>query len=495
MLNNIGSLKLPPSISTKKVIALGIILLLIAHLTIRAYVPTLLINFGSIFFIGIIIFFYTIKKLDIFYFIMLIYLSSYFLFGAAQGGSFNYVAFLVVSISIFVGKKMFEVKNIDLPITFLIFVLIVNNAIGWMFKNPGSMMEIVQGIICFIAYIFLFNLSRHILLTPLRIKTFIQINIFIMVYNVIFNINNMIGYIKINSPIVSTVEKMFGNLRGASGTIGSSAILGENALMLLILFVPLLLSSYTRGIINIKKSILTLGIIAAILNIVFSGSRSILILTIIFLFVLFVSNQLNLIKSLNKKSNYFSFLFLILISLIIVYYFVDVEYLLYRLTFSDIGDTKINLQTIIEGGAVHRDWAFEVGRENIDRESWWVGYGWSVPEISRMAWFKNVDINRTSPHSIYFAAVPLFGWVGTFAFIGIFIVTTWRLFRIIIKFRNKGSVLILLSFSFTLIFIFQLINGYKADFIYLPHYVMAVWIWLGLANNIYYNLKKQTYTF
>src|SRR4030042_3603135 len=100
---------LPPSLSTqstKNITLISLIALLLGHLMITTYVSNLALNLLGLFITSFFIFYKTLRKNDLFAFVMVIYFCSYFPYLLAKGGGFNLVAIVCFGLFLISKRKI-----------------------------------------------------------------------------------------------------------------------------------------------------------------------------------------------------------------------------------------------------------------------------------------------------------------------------------------------------------------------------------------------------
>jgi len=251
---------------------------------------------------------------------------------------------------------------------------------------------------------------------------------------------------------------------------------------------PFSFSNEAEKIFGVKRLYLLLGLVAAIINISLSASRSafglLFLGTILFILIS---------KSKIKLKNYFiygTFIFFILFLLwkplklgFIIERFVDPKQAAPLIIDNDFN--------IITGEGTARELAFSYFWKRFPEENWIIGYGFGVPKSNRIAWFKDPETPRADYHSLYLSLIMLYGYIGSIVYILIILVTIIRLYRLL-KAKHTQVPYRLAATAFFLVLVFLLINEYKVSLLRMPHYHLLTWLWLGFSNALYY-INKNNY--
>jgi hypothetical protein len=463
-------------------------LLIAGHLFINTYVPNILINVLAILALSFFTYYYFLHKYKYFEYLLVIYFVSHFSYAVNQGGGFIIMSFLVLSIYYLIKKHHpFELKYNDRFMGFLIIVFLIHNILGWIFINDTGFQNILLGALSLLGYIMIFRYTSKLRLDELRIRYFIYITIVLTLYSSIVIINSYFEIFQILSPMLPSTARFGSNVQ--AGMMGWSELSGEHGLMTAILFSTLLATKSSK-VYSIKNIYLYIGLFGSLFNLLMSRSRSVIILLIIYYLILgfylfFIAGR----KGTSKIKLLIGVL-VILIIFKVISSLIGTQYLVNRLT--SVNTNNITVESVLSGEAINRDYAFSFFYKRLKDKSWWLGYGWGSNYSNRVAWFVNPDVLRSGYHSLYFSLPMLFGWLGSLAFLGIFLITLKRLY---VMLRENNKIFFLNSFALSLFFmiLFFLINEYKIEALRLPHYFMVIWIWLGMGNATYFTYKKELY--
>ena len=419
--------------------------------------------------------------------VFIVYIGSYFQYGIAQGGLFTLASFLFLfllylklpSINPFYNKLFF--------IRILINIIIISNFIGYLFKNESSLIDLILGAISFMGLIMIFNTISALQFSKLLYGNFVKISFFVMLYSLLISLNKLFMIYNSPLPIFGTSTRW--GSQNLGGTLGPSPIAGELGLLFLGIVLPLFFAkgNFLKDY-NISRFIVPLFLIVSLLTLILAASRSTIILaaaTIILISIISLIKKRKF-KSQIKVSYIFTLLLIGLITISISSY-MNMDYVLSR--FENVEVDKITIESLTTGEGINRTTAFEVGEDMIKREHWFIGYGWGVGESNRIAWFGDSSFFRSDPHSLYLSLFPIWGWIGSIAYLLILLFITTHLF--LISLRTNDYPTYLIGFGLFVANFFFLINEYKITSMGYPHYFMITWILHGFCISFIVDNKKQ----
>ncbi|MFW5983075.1 MAG: hypothetical protein ACOCQ4_01135, partial [bacterium] len=460
----------------------------------NTYFPNLIINLVALVVIAFYTYNKTLKKKDLFTFLMVVYFMSAFPFLNVKGGGVNLIIFVAVLIYFLLNQKSpFLGRQDKITNTFLV-LWILSSILGWFSNYAGTGINIIYSAATFFGVIFVLLSARSIILTPTRIAVFIKLNLIIISYAIIAFINARLGILDVTTFLLPQSRVADYLYVEASGIIGSSPVYGEFSLIMLALFFVFYL--FNPPEIRVSKRTFFVGALLAAASVVASISRSVFLLAfagvvaiIFFQFLLYPARA-------KKAFGQFVLVFLFFASIYAVINFTGISYVFQRLESyekSTIDQGGISWETIKDGSAYNRSTAFAVANQKYhSRDNWLIGYGWGLPEDNRHAFYTDVNIARGSAHTQLYAILFLFGWIGTIGYWGL-------LFRIIYLSYNKIKEKKLHSansvFAFFSMFGFGLmmVNEIKVDNVSTPNYFTMTMILLGLsyANIKYYKKLRR----
>jgi len=463
-------------------------LLIAGHLFINTYVPNILINVLTILALSFFTYFFYLHKYKYFEYLLIIYFVCHFSYAVNQGGGFILMSFLAVGFFYIIKKyNPFELGYSDRLTGFLIIVFLFHNLLGWIFINDTGIRNIGLGVVSLLGYVLMFRITSNLRLDKTRIRYFVYFTIILTLYSSIVIINNYFRIFQVLSPMLPSTARFGSNVQ--AGMMGWSELSGEHGLMTAILFSTLLATKSSK-LYLMKNTYLYIGLLGSVFNLLMSRSRSVIILLIVYYIVLgfylfFVAGRKG-----TSKIKLFIGMIIILIIFNLIGGLIGTRYLVNR--FESVNASKITIESVLSGEAINRDYAFSFFYDRLNDRSWWIGYGWGSNYSNRVAWFVDPDTLRSGYHSLYFSLPMLFGWLGSIAFIGLFIISLRRLFVLL---RKNTEINFLNPFGLALFFmiIFFLINEYKIEALRAPHYFMIIWILLGMANATYFTYKIKSH--
>jgi hypothetical protein len=470
--------------SVRSIFTIGFIALIIGHLMINTFVPNEMLNFGGLLLTSLFIFFFTLRKNDVFSFVMVMYFASTFPFLLAKGGAFNMVSVVCTLLFMMMYQKFPGEKRIgDKWFYIFIVIWVLSSILGWIFHYTGQGLDYIYSISTFFGAIFMLLMASRLIITHERIKVFLKLNLVIIIYATIASINKYVNIIQINSPLMPTYGDVDDYFEGG-GLIGTSPLYGEHSLILLMLFVTFYIFS-DRRVFN--KTSLIIGSIIAFVNIFMSISRSVFLLSLLGLLLIYLI-QFRLSRAV---------LINILQPILIIFFIIFSVYSIVRVTGLDyvfdrivdyqeinLPSSGISIESVKDGTVFNRVAAFAIAKERYEsKESWFIGYGWGLDKNNRDAYYVDPSIKRGSAHSQIFAILFLFGWLGFIAYWGYILRLIYKSFRLISN-QKIDYTLRVFMFFFMIAFILFILNEIKADSVSIPTYFTVTLIWMGLGTSV-----------
>lgn len=476
--------------SPNRLIIISFICLLLSHGLLRTYINNLIINGVVLVFIAILIYHLTLNKGDGFGFLLIIYFCAHFQFAKAQGGAYNQISFLIIGFLLLQGRKIKKNNSkADILDVFLI-VLIVSNILGVIFNNNSVLIDKVLGVTSFFGYIFMFVYSSNLNISNLRIRSFITVTASLIIYGSAIAVFQFFRVLKISSPMFDTASR-FGSSHN-SIMIGSAEMSGEYGLLVLSLLAPFALTN--KNVLNflkINKTILFISVFCSLLVIFLSRVKSVFILSIILIVSIFIISASRNYKDYQIRTGFYKYVILLGTIFVLLSPIIKFNKIFQRFEEIDFEVGELTFEGVVSGQQIHRGSSFQLGLMRFKEESFFIGYGWGLPDINRDTWLPEETLGKADSHSLYLSLPVIFGWFGSISFVMIILITIVRLFQCMFIRNNYLTPLQLSILGFTFLLCFFLIDQYKINILRLPHYFMVLWIWLGLANSVYRTYKSK----
>lgn len=462
--------------ASSKKLSWGVILfiLLISHITVNTYVPSLIFNYAGILLVAMVAKIYVDYLNDEFQTLLLFFILSHFRFAASQGGLFNLVFFLVMLTSNHI-SVFSKLKNPFVPFVVLV---IFSHFLGLVVKADAPLDAIIMGSSALMTYMAVFLMLSSSKITKQEFGQFIKVSSVLMLWMLLSQINSRQAVVTISSPLVSysQVHTIAGMV--LPSIMGSSPITAEYAFLHFVLgFGILAFVKDLQGFV-INNRTLYFYVLCSIAVMVLTSNRSTVFVGTAAVAAILLRGSA--VRSLGIAKLWVS---VFVMALVLVQFgsFLGLDKLIDRLTLVEL-DT-ISIETIETGESINRSTAFDVGDAMLAREDWLVGYGWSTTRYNRIAWFGTDDFFRSDPHSLYLALPMLFGWIGAGAFL--IIVVSPIIFGLhgILRRRYSNSNARSISWVFLLVSSLFMINEIKQGFI-TENYFLIIMFWIGIAVSI-----------
>jgi hypothetical protein len=153
--------------------------------------------------------------------------------------------------------------------------------------------------------------------------------------------------------------------------------------------------------------------------------------------------------------------------------------------FGMLDTSSMNLKSIVSGESINREYNFETGTRRLGEASWFIGYGYNLPEnnVESMRNKGNAD-ESVDYHNLYLTLPIYYGWFGAIAYL-LMVVGTWtRVFFCYLRSRKTNHFLVAVALGMSLLWGVMLVNEFKISFTRNPSYFMLTWFWLGWTHSV-----------
>ena len=483
------------SLSPLKILILAFLAQIAGHMLLRAYMPNVAIGGLGFLLVVMILGYVLFVARDAFGFILVVYICSHFSYADNQGGLWNLVTFGLLAIYLVVNPHKEGFRRPDYLMIVLLAVFIMWNIAGWGTKNPMSLITRFEGVAAFFGFILMFNLSRNMVITKERMRTFLILTFWMLIYQFVVALNQRYYLVDWNTPLIGAYTEAgtaitYGTTR-SSGTLRHFELFGEYAVLLTCLFIPLLSSSSTQRDLRFSSNRIIIMIFICLAIVMLTSTRAAAILAVFVIASWYLVLSLRIFPAIDRIGRQLRIILAVAVLLPVAGIYVGLGTL--EEDFADLANTKFTIGTIASGKAINRGELTSMALKRMDQESWWVGYGLGVPHSNNWAWM-GVDPARTEGgisdfHSLYLCLPMIYGWIGTIAFLVMILVTLFRLCGVSLRYRRRRDYLIVLAAGFSLFWVVFLIDEFKISILRNPNYHMLFWIWLGLSNSIVRTLR------
>jgi hypothetical protein len=458
---------------------------ILASLTIQLIFPSFLVNIAGLILLSLFIYFVTIKKNDYFGFILLIFILAHFKYAENQGGTINFVAFLLVALFFLLNKDRLRR---DILVTVFLSILVLFNFLGYWLKPSAPLNSVVLGSVGFMGYILMFYYCSSLRFKPENMGALLFALFFISVYSLVVALNYQLSLVvtKLPIPILDPNIERFSSTTGTN-MVGNSELFGEESLMFIAFCLPIWASIKEYGkVYHIKKLFILSTLSASFIGMLLSRSRSVIIIlffVIILLPFLFKISKIPIIKYIQRV--------LPVVLILACFLFVVKMSFLLNPTLLRIESTKFSsmtLEGVLLGSEINREPIFEFGISRLLTESWIFGYGW-LPIENNLDNIINTKLYGIDLHSLYLSLPFIWGWFGSVAFCGLLVIILGRVWIILSGGKKWKPFYRIAALSFFLVIFTFVLNEYKIGIQREPHYFMTIWIWLGLANALWHSAR------
>lgn len=481
------------SLSAAGVVTAAFLAQLAGHLLLKQYMPNAAVGALGFLFVGMIFYYVMNIRRDSFGFILVVYICSHFSYADNQGGLWNLMTFGVLAISLIVGRRK-ELRRRDNVISALLGIFVLWDVVGWAVNAPLPIIPALQGLATFFGFVLMFQLASSIVITKERLRLFLKVVFFMLLYQFIVALNQRYYVVQWRDPFIG------GNLEYATtqalGTFQHYELFGEYGVLMACLLVPMLSSSLIQRETGFSNNRFLIMIFCCLSFILFTMNRSSAILLVVAVAIYYLILPMRIFKSVDRPGRQIKLVMALVIVLPLVGAYIGLHSLGEK--FGKLSGQQFSFEGILSGKDINRGQLVSAGLTRLQKESWWVGYGFGTPRSNLWAWFgfdPGLYYRGASDyHSLYLSLPELYGWIGALAFLAMIMVTAFRLFNVSWRYREKKSFLLVLTVGFTMFWIVFLADQYKISILRIPNYHMLFWIWLGLSNSILKTIRDEGLT-
>jgi len=427
------------------VFSVAFMALFAGHLLLKVYMPNAAIGGLGFLAIALIFSYVLFIRRDPFGFVMIIYICSHFSYADNQGGLWNLMAFGLLSIYVVLRKPVSEFQRPDYTLFLLLGTFIFWNLLDWVFKNPLPVVPRVKGVAAFLGFILIFYLAGNLSLSKERLRLFLTVTFVMLIYQFLVALNQRYFIMPLNTPLLGGYSDIGTTITPATvdtpGTLMHFELFSEYAVLLACLLIPLLSSSITKRKLGFGVPRLAIMLLICFTIPMLTSTRSAAILLVFVIGVYFLLFPLKIFSVIDRFGRQLASLFALAMILPVVGVYVGLEHL--EKDFSDLSTTQFTVESVTSGKSINRGGLVSIALERIDSESWWAGYGYSIPRSNRWAWFgvdpAQREVRIAGFHSLYLSLPMLYGWIGSLVFLAMIVATAGRCSLAALRYQEERS--------------------------------------------------------
>ncbi|KQS30676.1 O-antigen ligase family protein [Dyadobacter sp. Leaf189] len=426
-------------------------------------------------------------------FLFQLFICNHFMFGYENGGIYN----LVASISLITYLSFFK-NSLSAPsslgrlLVFLLAALAVIQILSLLNNNTGFAAK-VTAVLIFANLLFLFLYASKIQLNYSDLKQFIQIAGIFFFYNLVVSINQKYEFFA--SPfeffpsLNAEAEFEMGILR-SNGVLNNFEFYAEYSISLIALVLPSVLSGSSKAY-GQKFYFFCFAIIfTGILSIIFSGTRS----SVLLLPVVALLTGVFLNKRLKMR--------VILYGTVLASAFAVVnanagwiDFDVFSKRSENVDMKNLTLEKILSGEEINRGGIFAYGIKKAGRSNFFFGEGYFTKRLEyiKVHFDKTGDDIIPDYHNLYMSVIVTWGYLGGFIFLALFVISLFRGYQLYFRLQHYNLFAIDILLGFNLLFTFLLINQFKIQFIRDANYFLLTLLFLAIYNSVITLLKNSTF--
>ena len=444
---------------------------------------------------------------DLFFFVMVIFVLSHFDMHKTVASFAGFLAFLGIFKLWFMKKRFYELPFFDEKIKMYIFVLVLFNVLGWIFRSHLRIHYMVMAVVGFISLIIMFQVSRRLRMNSDRISIIVNLIALLSMYALFTALANGMYLIPFKSPIFggamylakdNAISYEQSNIYGAVSKVFLSMIgrpTGEMGLIYFsFLFTIYIYYERVKDKIKINKWILLGGVISSFIVCLIEFSKSHTIgLFLSVLFTSFLSGYFIRTDGVMSITKMVKLAAIIIPLMILTQSKVRYDYIIERFALQPKMVQNLMENPLTAEGTSRSD-SWGLAFKYISENSFVVGYGYANGTKNRIAWLgpENQDYPKLDYHNFIYSLIPVFGWLGTIAYLAIIFLAMKRLLKV----SSTANIMLyyrVVSFAFFNLLLFFMFGELTINAMSSSHYMMLLMLVLGLSHALYYNRLKFLY--
>lgn len=478
------------------VLTMSALCLISGHLLLKEYMPNAAFGALGFMLVALLLYYVLVQRNDVFGFVMVIYVGSYFSFADNQGGLWNLMTFGMLAGYWAIGRRTEKTPGLDLLAGVLLAVLIFNNVMGWVLKSPVPVVLIGQGAAAFFGFVLMFITLKKIPLTDERVSLFLKVTGVMLVYLIIVALNQRYALVNLNTPLLGAYQKGQGFITygstNAQGTFRHSELFGEYAVMMFALLLPLSSSTAAQANLRMRLLYLIVMVFACLAIVLLTSTRSAALLAAAVLAINYAVFILRPIRAINAVRRQVPLAMVIVLAVVVAGAYIGLNSI--REDFADLGGEKFSVENVASGKSINRGPLIQFALKRLESDSWWVGHGWGTPRSNLWAWVGYDPETRQTfadYHNLYLSLPMVYGWFGSIAFVALIGYTWLRVSLAAWQYRRTPSPLVVLCFGFAVAWLIFLVDQYKISILRNANYQMLFWIWLALSHALVDTLRSK----
>ncbi|WP_169739268.1 O-antigen ligase family protein [Dyadobacter crusticola] len=415
------------------------------------------------------------------------------MFGYENGGIYNMAASLSLITYLAFFKNSFSApSSVGAMLISLLAALLIIQFISLLNNNAGTQTKLAAALI-FTNLLFLFFFASKIQLSYPDLKRFIEVVGIFFFYSFVVSINQK--YELFASPFeffpsLSAAEEYEMGILRSTGVLNNFEFYAEYSISLIALVLPAVLSgsskAYGQKFYYFCFAIIFIGV----LSIIFSGTRSsVLLLPAVTLLTSVLLNKRLKIKVLLYGAVLASAFAIVNASA----GWIDFDVFSKR---SENVDLKnLTLEKILSGEEINRGGIFAYGIKKAGESHLLFGEGYFTnrSQYIKVHFDKTGDDIIPDYHNLYMSVIVIWGYLGGIIFLSLFIISLVRGYQLYFRVRQYNLFAIDILLGFNLLFTFLLINQFKIQFIRDANYFLLTLLFLVIYNAVITLLKNSTF--
>ena len=431
----------------------------------------------------------TISRRDYVSLLLQLLLCNHFVYGEEYGGLFNLIAIAAILFYYMVGndKFIFSHSSLRRPVKRLVLFLFVIQVLAVFGSGFTTSVKLI-GVSSFLNCVLLFYFFSCVQFDEEDFYKFIWVACLAFLYMFVVSLNQKFLFFTANYPFFPIYDEKSEfelDIIRSSGTLHNYEAYAEYSVTMTGLILPGLLSGSWRRVNKYLYYTCLLTVCVAFVAIVFSGTRSsILLLVILYIWAILRTRNINKAKTL--------FFFGAAAALLFVSSSAGLfDFSVFSQRSEGMDIQHLTTDKLISGDEINRGVIFTTAFKRIGSGVGLFGGGYFPDRDSyRYVHFGTFIYEFDDYHNLYMSTIVMWGFAGAGAFFLIFLTLYRRGVRLYKRVRFESSALNDLLLGFNMALVLLLVNQLKIQFVRDVNYFMMILILLSLYSNL---IKTITY--
>jgi hypothetical protein len=432
-----------------------------------------------------------VKRKDEFGLCLAMFACAHFAFADNQGGLWSYVL-----CAVFIGVRMLGAPSgvrltaIPKSAIVLLFFFLASQLVGAA-RNSYSRVSNIQVTVVAFSQVIVFLYCASQPMTAPRLRRLLAVWCCVACWVFVMALNQRYQWVIAESPLLpQRIMETGAAATTPAASFGTSELCAEYFSIVFVFLLVLLGHLKELAMLHITPFVPMLVFLLSAAGVTMGGSRAAALLAGLATGYLLLSSILSAFATRTPKK-FVAYLRIALLAGVFVLLFqryLFVESLV--ADFMKLDTSQLNPREIITGKGINRAAVFDAGYQRLRKQSWWIGYGYNLPQNNRVS--VGIAAERFADyHNLYLSLPIYYGWVGSAAYVLLIVGAAGRAYRYYRKTRQLSHFLVPIALGLALLWAVFILDEFKISCTRRPCYFLLTWFWLGWSYSLATTLQSQ----